>query len=222
MDDDQVRPARGGWWTALCWTPLAAAVVFGAFWLNAFYGGSGYPTGAVILAFCITSAFGIADSVKYRHRAAWLMNLPLIGVFVCSGFAVYDIAMDYRGIVDQCVVLDVTDREVSGRFGSHMESELAVDCYGFATEVTVGFGEFEDPNGYGLSDDHGLETDPLDGCCFSDSVPEQAIEVEYDPREILDSRASHIERDPADFGVYVFVFLGLALFVRIAFAIKPP
>ncbi|SDD31543.1 hypothetical protein [Glycomyces harbinensis] len=160
------------WWIELGLLPLAFASVGAALWHSAFAAepGGDYGTLAIVLGAVWGVVFLALDRRRFRHRAApLLLAAPALAV-VIAWFAVADVAMDSRGVVEECPATPVSTYEVDrARGGSHWETEYSLDCDRGEARVALVV------SGPAPAEESG-----------DDESRVHLVEVEYDPRGLID------------------------------------
>lgn len=173
-------------WVEFVLVPLALVTALGVLWASAHSGDDGqYGIPAIAIGVVWAIVLIIADVARYRHRAAWLLVWPLAGAVWAAWFVVYDFTMDDRGIVEDCAVVGTYDEEVDSRGGTYWTRTYTLECEHDTVTVTERIDS--KPIDYDLDsyDLGGYDTLPFDA--VSPLRPE-TIEVEYDPRGLLDAR----------------------------------
>ncbi|THV40881.1 hypothetical protein [Glycomyces buryatensis] len=182
-----IRASDG--WIEFFLVPFALATVLGALWASAIAGDSDdeYGIPAIVLGVLWGFLFIIIDLSRYRHRAAWLLVLPMAGAVWAAWFAVYDYTMDERGIVEECPIVGTYDEEKETRGGgTYWVRTYTLECEHDTVTVDERIDSKPADDPYD-SIEGGIDrdgTDPFDG----DPFEPESIEVEYDPRGLLEAR----------------------------------
>jgi hypothetical protein len=169
-------------WIEFLLVPLALVTVLGTLWSSAFSGDGEdeYGTAAIGLGIVWGVVLIVVDLVRYRHKAAWLLVWPLAGAVWAAWFAVYDYAMDERGIVEACPVTATEDEEVETRGGTYWERTYTLTCE--LDTVTVTERIDSQPVDYGNGAGYLSALDP------GDPLEPESFKVEYDPYGLLAAR----------------------------------
>lgn len=186
------RFTAGDWILGLFLPLVALATVFCALWYAAFLAdpgtnddGFGLGAGAIgILWYCV---FGFSDWARFRKRAAALLIVPLVLSWVCLGFGIHHIAMEYRGVVADCGVRSSETYKVKSESGDSWETAYSLDCGERVVSLK------EEADSYAPQSPR-IEYGP--GGFRLEPEPKGSVHVEYDPRGLLAARTQNIGADP--------------------------
>lgn len=169
-------------WVEFLLVPLALATVLGVLWSSAFAEGryGEYGSAAIGLGAAWAAVLIVIDLVRYRHKAAWLLVLPLAGAVWAAWSGVYDYTMHERGVIEACPVTTASDAEIETRGGgTYWERTYTLACD--LDTVTVTERIDSRPIDYGT----GADSFDIDGL----NKPE-VVAVEYDPYGLLAARSA--------------------------------
>lgn len=200
--------------------PFAVLTVLGLLYYTGFHAepGTAYGIPAIVLGLGWLAILWLVDGVRYRRRAALLLSVPFILV-VCTGwFAVYELGMESRGLVEDCPVASSRDYMVDQyRRPVYWETEYSLDCTQDRVTVTERLdGEPYEPPDPGQFGDSMYGTDQLD---YEDPSAPEAIEVQYDPRGLLDPRyAEYVHNSGEPLSILTGVLLLIGISIRLVAA----
>lgn len=199
-------------WIEFFLVPFALATVLGVLWSSAFAAGFYSEYGGVALGLGVTwvVVLIVADLLRYRHKAAWLLVLPLAGAVWAAWFGVYDYAMNERGVIEACPVTTASDAEIETRGGgTYWERTYTLACD--LDTVTVTERVDSRPVDYHTGADASgtLGADAFDTGGLAEP---EVITVEYDPYGLL---AARIAEEAGGNGVSMLWFAGGVLAVGV-------
>ncbi|WP_199043210.1 hypothetical protein [Glycomyces salinus] len=201
------RLSWADWVMALVLPPIAMGSVVAALWYDAFLRdsdeSSSYGISAGVLGLLWYSVFAFIDWARHKRRAGALLSMPLVVAGTAFGIGIYDLALDYRGEVEDCEVLGSETYRVDARFGTHWETAYDLDCAGQEVLLEKDTGEPppEEPDF-----DVGLD------CCTEES---EHVRVEYDPRGLVGARAGDEGGDPWAWLNAGMIAFGLGVVLRL-------
>jgi hypothetical protein len=188
---------RWDWWIELGLVPFAMLTIGGMLWSEAFADAPRqYGTAAGALGVVWFIVFLVVDLVRFRHRAAVLLTVPVALPLVVAGFAFADLAMASRGVIEECPVGSSTTYEVRPTRGSsYWETSYLLECEHDEVEV-----EFRADGPPVTTDEFEFEVDDTgDSCCGGDfdwDDEQDTIEVQYDPVGVIGPRTDDFDQDP--------------------------
>lgn len=199
-------------WVEFLLVPLALATVSAVLWSSAFAEGryGEYGSAAIGLGIAWAVTLIVIDLVRYRHKAAWLLVLPLAGAVWAAWSGIYDYAMNERGVIEACPVTTASDAEIETRGGgTYWERTYTLACDLDTVTVTERIDSRPVDYHTGADASGTLGADAFDTGGLAEP---EVITVEYDPYGLL---AARIAEEAGGNGVSMLWFAGGVLAVGV-------